>query len=107
MNGGLHAGEDCGHKKAVTRDGCSRMELGHCRAVEGGGHGIGESAARLRAKTLAEQDVYLYRGLALPVPCITIGCVLLKKAVQSVFPALVVPWCFWRSSARGTSYVRR
>ena len=73
--GGPHAGEDCGHTKVMVRQCCSRMESGLCRAVGGGGHGIGESVAHLRAKTLTEQNVYLYRGLASPLPCITMGCV--------------------------------
>ena len=74
--GGLQAGEDCGHTKVVVMECCSRMEPGQCWAMGGGGHGNGESVARLRAKTLTEQNVYLYCGLASPLPCITIGCVL-------------------------------
>ena len=81
--GGLHAGEDCGHTKAVVPGCYSRMELGQCWAVGGGGHGNGESEARLRAKTLTEQNVYLYRGLASPFPCITIGCALLDAILDS------------------------
>ena len=50
----------------MNEDVCVALEWnwGSVGLMGGGGHGNGGSVARMRAKTLTEQNVYLYRGLA-------------------------------------------